>query len=136
MFIMCFFFCKQKTAYEMRISDWSSAVCSSDLFMATRTATLANWDQIKLLTVQVNRLERWHLPGLLLIGDAAHAMSPVGGVGINLAVQDAVCAANRLTEALCGSAPIDEALLAGLPQRSEERRVGKECVRTCRSRWA
>src|SRR3546814_7428606 len=84
--------------------------------MATRAATLANWDQIKRLTVQVNRLDRWHLPGLLLIGDAAHAMSPVGGVGINLAVQDAVCAANRLTEALCGSAPIDEALLAGIQQ--------------------
>lgn len=86
-------------------------------FMASRAATLASWDQIKLLTVQVNRLDRWHLPGLLLIGDAAHAMSPVGGVGINLAVQDAVCAANRLTAALRDSGKIDEALLAGIQRR-------------------
>ena len=53
-------------------------------------------DEFKLLTVSLDRLERWHRPGLLAIGDAAHAMSPVGGVGINLAVQDAVAAANAL----------------------------------------
>jgi 2-polyprenyl-6-methoxyphenol hydroxylase-like FAD-dependent oxidoreductase len=52
---------------------------------------------VKLLSVQVNRLKRWYRPGLLCIGDAAHAMSPVGGVGINLAIQDAVAAANALT---------------------------------------
>ena len=57
---------------------------------------IASWDQVKLLTVQVNRLRRWYREGLLCIGDAAHAMSPVGGVGINLAVQDAVAAANVL----------------------------------------
>lgn len=86
-------------------------------FLGTRTAALADWDAIKLLTVQVNRLARWHLPGLLLIGDAAHAMSPVGGVGINLAVQDAVAAANLLGEALRGTAPVDEALLAQVQRR-------------------
>ncbi len=63
---------------------------------AARLAEIASWDDVKLLNVQVNRLERWWREGLLCIGDAAHAMSPVGGVGINLAVQDAVAAANRL----------------------------------------
>jgi 2-polyprenyl-6-methoxyphenol hydroxylase-like FAD-dependent oxidoreductase len=65
-------------------------------FAADRVPELREWDQIKLLTVQVDRLRRWYRPGLLCIGDAAHAMSPVGGVGINLAIQDAVAAANLL----------------------------------------
>src|SRR5688572_1283813 len=65
-------------------------------FAATRMAEIASWDDVKLLTVQVNRLRRWYREGLLCIGDAAHAMSPVGGVGINLAIQDAVAAANLL----------------------------------------
>ena len=64
-------------------------------FLRDRVEEL-NWDNIKLLTVKVDRLRRWHRPGLLCIGDAAHAMSPVGGVGINLAIQDAVAAANIL----------------------------------------
>ena len=67
---------------------------------ADRTDKLDDWDQIKLLTVVVDRLERWHRPGLLCIGDAAHAMSPIGGVGVNLAVQDAVAAANILWQPL------------------------------------
>lgn len=61
---------------------------------------IASWDDVHLLTVRVDRLRRWHKPGLLFIGDAAHAMSPVGGVGINLAVQDAVAAANILAAPL------------------------------------
>lgn len=65
-------------------------------FAADRTHELGSWDDVKLLTAQVNRLKRWWRPGLLCIGDAAHAMSPVGGVGINLAIQDAVAAANVL----------------------------------------
>jgi 2-polyprenyl-6-methoxyphenol hydroxylase-like FAD-dependent oxidoreductase len=67
---------------------------------ADRVDELKDWDQIKLLTVAVNRLPRWHKPGLLCIGDAAHAMSPIGGVGVNLAVQDAVAAANILWQPL------------------------------------
>jgi 2-polyprenyl-6-methoxyphenol hydroxylase-like FAD-dependent oxidoreductase len=67
---------------------------------ADRVDELKDWDQIKLLTVAVNRVRRWHRPGLLCIGDAAHAMSPIGGVGVNLAVQDAVAAANLLWQPL------------------------------------
>jgi 2-polyprenyl-6-methoxyphenol hydroxylase-like FAD-dependent oxidoreductase len=66
---------------------------------------LRGWGDVKLLTVEVNRLTDWCLPGLLCIGDAAHAMSPIGGVGINLAVQDAVAAANLLFESLRRGAP-------------------------------
>ena len=61
-----------------------------------RLEALRGWDDIKLLTVVVDRLRRWHRPGLLCLGDAAHAMSPIGGVGVNLAIQDAVAAANIL----------------------------------------
>jgi 2-polyprenyl-6-methoxyphenol hydroxylase-like FAD-dependent oxidoreductase len=68
--------------------------------LADRVSHIASWDDVKLLSVTVDRLERWWKPGLLCIGDAAHAMSPVGGVGINLAVQDAVATANILRTAL------------------------------------
>ena len=69
-------------------------------FLADRTDEIRSFDDMKLLTVGVDRLTTWHKPGLLLIGDAAHTMSPVGGVGINLAVQDAVAAANILATPL------------------------------------
>lgn len=69
-------------------------------WMRGRVEELESWGQVKLLTVKVDRLQRWHKPGLLCIGDAAHAMSPIGGVGINLAVQDAVAAANILAAPL------------------------------------
>ena len=65
-------------------------------FLGERVEELQSWDDIKLLTVAVDRLKQWFRPGLLCIGDAAHAMSPVGGVGINLAIQDAVATANIL----------------------------------------
>jgi len=73
---------------------------------------------LHLLTVKLDRLERWHRPGLLAIGDAAHAMSPIGGIGINLAVQDAVAAANVLAGALCGRTNVD-----GLLAKVEKRRM-------------
>ena len=69
-------------------------------FLAGRTGEIDSWDKVKLLSVQINHLARWSHPGLLCIGDAAHAMSPVGGIGINIAVQDAVATANLLTEPL------------------------------------
>ncbi|WP_457107278.1 FAD-dependent oxidoreductase [Methylobacterium sp. P5_C11] len=77
-----------------------AAVAQIAPFLSDRTDAIADWDDVKLLTVTVDRLDRWHRPGLLCIGDAAHAMSPVGGVGINLAIQDAVAAANLLAEPL------------------------------------
>jgi 2-polyprenyl-6-methoxyphenol hydroxylase-like FAD-dependent oxidoreductase len=67
-----------------------------------RLEELKDWNDIKLLSVQVNRLKKWYLPGFLCIGDAAHAMSPAGGVGINLAIQDAIAAANILVQPLRG----------------------------------
>ncbi len=75
-----------------------------------RMSDVKSWDDIKLLTVSIDRLTRWALPGLLCIGDAAHAMSPVGGVGVNLAVQDAVAAANILFDKFDKGAPSLESL--------------------------
>jgi 2-polyprenyl-6-methoxyphenol hydroxylase-like FAD-dependent oxidoreductase len=78
-------------------------------FAAERVDTIKTFDDVSLLTVTVDRLKQWAKPGLLCIGDAAHAMSPVGGVGINLAVQDAVATANLLWKALMGGRPtLDE----------------------------
>ena len=73
-------------------------------------ADVKTWDDVKLLTVAINRLKRWTRPGLLCIGDAAHAMSPVGGVGVNLAVQDAVATANLLAGKLVNGCPSEEEL--------------------------
>jgi 2-polyprenyl-6-methoxyphenol hydroxylase-like FAD-dependent oxidoreductase len=76
-------------AFRKRVLDMSP-------FLGDRVAELKSWDDVKLLSVTVDRLKKWWRPGLICIGDAAHAMSPIGGVGINMAVQDAVAAANRL----------------------------------------
>ena len=85
-------------------------------FLADRVGSLRDWDDVKLLTVQVNRMPRWHRPGFLCIGDAAHAMSPIGGVGVNLAVQDAVAAVNILTAPL-RAGRLREADLAAVQRR-------------------
>ena len=87
-------------------------------WFADRMDAIAGWDDIKLLTVAVDRLERWWRPGLLCIGDAAHAMSPIGGVGVNLAVQDAVAAANRLAAPL-RERRLSDADLAAVQERRE-----------------
>lgn len=87
-------------------------------FLGERVAELRSWDDIKLLTVTVDRLKQWFRPGLLCIGDAAHAMSPIGGVGINLAVQDAVAAANILGPSL-RNGPIGPDLLRAVQERRE-----------------
>jgi 2-polyprenyl-6-methoxyphenol hydroxylase-like FAD-dependent oxidoreductase len=73
-------------------------------------ADVKGWDDVKLLTVAINRLKRWMRPGLLCIGDAAHAMSPIGGVGVNLAIQDAVATANLLAPKLANGCPPEDEL--------------------------
>jgi len=87
-------------------------------FLADRVDELTDWSQINLLSVQVNRLTRWHRPGLLCIGDAAHAMSPVGGIGINLAIQDAVAAARILAPCLA-TGIVTELTLARVQSRRD-----------------
>ena len=86
--------------------------------LADRVQELASWDDIKLLTVVIDRLKRWYRDGLLCIGDAAHAMSPVGGIGINVAIQDAVAAGNILGPAL-RAGPVPESVLAAVQRRRE-----------------
>jgi 2-polyprenyl-6-methoxyphenol hydroxylase-like FAD-dependent oxidoreductase len=86
--------------------------------LGDRVDVITSWDDVKLLTVTVDLLRRWYRPGLLCIGDAAHAMSPIGGVGINLAVQDAVAAANILVEPLRRGAVTEETLAAVQKRRS------------------
>lgn len=87
-------------------------------WVADRAEVLQDWKQVTVLSVESSRAARWHRPGLLLIGDAAHVMSPVGGVGINYAIQDAIEAANLLTEPLRAGA-VDESLLARVQARRE-----------------
>jgi 2-polyprenyl-6-methoxyphenol hydroxylase-like FAD-dependent oxidoreductase len=82
------------------LDQFRNSVGDISPFLHARLHEIDSWEKIKLLTVEVDRLQRWYRPGLICIGDAAHAMSPIGGVGINLAVQDAVAAANILAEPL------------------------------------
>jgi 2-polyprenyl-6-methoxyphenol hydroxylase-like FAD-dependent oxidoreductase len=89
------------------LESFRQEIASMAPFLIDRVDELKDWDDIKLLTVVVDRLRKWYRPGLLCIGDAAHAMSPIGGVGINLAIQDAVAAANILADRLArGTATI------------------------------
>jgi 2-polyprenyl-6-methoxyphenol hydroxylase-like FAD-dependent oxidoreductase len=87
-------------------------------FLGSRVEELRSWDDIKLLTVTVDRVKQWFRPGLLCIGDAAHAMSPIGGIGINLAIQDAVAAANILGPAL-RNGPVGTDQLSAVQKRRE-----------------
>ena len=85
---------------QKELQFFRESVVAMAPFLHDRIAEIRSWDDIKLLTVAVDRLRQWYRPGLICIGDAAHAMSPIGGVGINLAVQDAVAAANILAKPL------------------------------------
>jgi 2-polyprenyl-6-methoxyphenol hydroxylase-like FAD-dependent oxidoreductase len=105
-----------ETLRERGIVAFQKALGALIPFAADRASGVANWDAVSLLTVRVDRLRRWHRPGLLCIGDAAHAMSPVGGVGINLAIQDAVAAANIL------AAPLREGRLSEADLQLVQRR--------------
>jgi 2-polyprenyl-6-methoxyphenol hydroxylase-like FAD-dependent oxidoreductase len=91
-------------------------VVSMSPFLADRVGELKSFDDIKLLTVTVDRLRKWWRPGLICIGDSAHAMSPIGGVGVNIAVQDAVAAANRLAAPL-KSGQVSDADLQAIQER-------------------
>jgi len=94
------------------LDAFRKSVVALSPFLAGRIAELKSFDEVKLLTVTVDRLTKWWRSGLICIGDAAHAMSPIGGVGVNLAVQDAVAAANCLAEPLKAGTASDDDLRA------------------------
>jgi 2-polyprenyl-6-methoxyphenol hydroxylase-like FAD-dependent oxidoreductase len=99
----CGFVIRKGSIEEVRargLDAFRAAVTKAAPFTAGRVGELGDWEDIKLLTVAVDRMPRWYRGGLLFIGDAAHAMSPIGGVGVNLAIQDAVAAANIIAEPL------------------------------------
>jgi 2-polyprenyl-6-methoxyphenol hydroxylase-like FAD-dependent oxidoreductase len=100
------------------LHEFRNSILQIAPYLDGRVDELRDWEQIKILTVRINRLRRWYRPGLLCIGDAAHAMSPAGGVGINLAIQDAVAAANLLTRYL-QRGQVPEAALAAVQRRRE-----------------
>jgi 2-polyprenyl-6-methoxyphenol hydroxylase-like FAD-dependent oxidoreductase len=100
------------------LDAFRDSVVQMSPFLADRVGELKSWDDIKLLSVTVDRLQKWWRPGLLCIGDAAHAMSPIGGVGINMAVQDAVATANRLAAPLKAGKVTDDDLRAVQERRT------------------
>lgn len=100
------------------IESLRAAIVAIVPFLQDRVDELKTWEDVKLLTVVVDHLRKWHRPGLLCIGDSAHAMSPIGGVGINLAIQDAVASANRLARPLRDGS-LDDAVLASIQRRRE-----------------
>jgi len=115
----CAYVFAKGTAAAMRdlgIDTFRASVAAAAPFLAGAVDALRDWDEVKLLTVELDRLTCWHRLGLLVIGDAAHAMSPIGGVGINLAVQDAVAAANTLAGPMAKGQDVD-GLLAKVQRR-------------------
>jgi 2-polyprenyl-6-methoxyphenol hydroxylase-like FAD-dependent oxidoreductase len=100
------------------IESFRAKIAATVPFLASRVDEIADWNAVNLLTVQVDRLRQWSRPGLLCIGDAAHAMSPVGGVGVNLAIQDAVATANILAGPL-REGRLTDADLAAVQRRRE-----------------
>ncbi len=117
----CAYLIPKGTAEEVRkngIGQFREEIAKLEPLLRDRVGELRDWNDVSLLTVKVDRLKRWWRPGLLCIGDAAHAMSPVGGVGINLAIQDAVAAANILAAKLAAGA-VSEKDLQAIQQRRE-----------------
>jgi 2-polyprenyl-6-methoxyphenol hydroxylase-like FAD-dependent oxidoreductase len=111
----CAFVIAKGTADELRrrgLASFRQEIAGLAPFLRDRLEELRDWENISLLTVAVDRLARWSRPGLLCIGDAAHAMSPIGGVGINLAIQDAVATANILGPRLLQETPSENELHA------------------------
>ena len=100
------------------LDAFRKSVVEMSPFLSDRIGELRSWDDVKLLSVTVDRVKKWWRPGFLCIGDAAHAMSPIGGVGINLAVQDAVAAANQLALPLKAGAVSDRDLQAVQDRRT------------------
>jgi 2-polyprenyl-6-methoxyphenol hydroxylase-like FAD-dependent oxidoreductase len=105
------------------LDNFRAQLLKSAPFLGERVRSLQSWDDVKLLTVAVDRLKTWHRPGLLCIGDSAHAMSPVGGVGINLAIQDAIAAANVLGPQLLANSNAPLELVAVQHRREWPTRV-------------
>jgi 2-polyprenyl-6-methoxyphenol hydroxylase-like FAD-dependent oxidoreductase len=117
----CAYVFAKGTADEVRsrgLERFRADVAATARRLPLDVAAIASWDDVKLLTVALDRLERWHAPGLLVIGDAAHAMSPIGGVGINVAVQDAVAAANALAAPMAAGEDVEPLL-----HKVQERRL-------------
>ncbi len=117
----CAFVIAKGSADEFRqrgIAEFRRMILELSPWLGGRVEEIRSWDDVKLLTVTVDRLARWHRAGLLCIGDAAHAMSPIGGVGINLAIQDAVAAANILAAPLRRGA-VTEGDLARVQRRRQ-----------------
>jgi 2-polyprenyl-6-methoxyphenol hydroxylase-like FAD-dependent oxidoreductase len=117
----CAFVIPKGAADEIKqkgIESFRESIAALEPFLRDRVSELRDWNGVSLLTVKVDRLKQWWRPGLLCIGDAAHAMSPVGGVGINLAIQDAVAAANILAAKL-GAGSATDADLAAVQRRRE-----------------
>lgn len=113
-YLQCAFLVKKGGADEQRaagLEAFRAEVVAAMPALGQVVQELRSWDEVKVLTVRVDRLHHWSVPGLLFIGDAAHAMSPVGGVGLNLAIQDAVVAANVLGAALESGGDLDAAAL-------------------------
>src|SRR6516164_2279645 len=115
----CSFSFPKGSAQELQargIEEFRANIVHLAPFLHDRVTELRDWSELKLLTVRVDRLRKWYRSGLLCIGDAAHAMSPVGGIGINLAIQDAVAAANSL------AAPLREGRVTDSDLRQVQRR--------------
>ena len=119
---------------ERGLDEFRADVAATAPFLASAIAELDSWGQVKLLTVELDRLTCWHRPGLVAIGDAAHAMSPIGGVGINLAVQDAVAAANILAGPMADGRNVDDLLERVQRRRMLPTRIIQAMQRTAQNR--